>query len=187
MKELTPKQKRFCLEYMVDFNGTQAAIRAGYSKKTANAIATENLSKPYIAEEIKKLTDKTSEWVDVTVQELIDEYKKLAFTNSEDLFDWKDEKITTIDEDGQEQEEIISKPYLKAYKDMPKAALAAISEIRETNQGISIKLHDKKGSLDSLMKYKGQFRTINEHGGLGGGPIQTETQYNINFIPVKKK
>ena len=48
----TKKQKRFCDEYLVDLNGTQAAIRAGYSAKTARAIAAENLTKPNIREYI---------------------------------------------------------------------------------------------------------------------------------------
>ena len=48
MAKMTPKQQMFCDEYLIDLNATQAAIRAGYSKKTANRIATENLSKPVI-------------------------------------------------------------------------------------------------------------------------------------------
>lgn len=48
MAELTPKQQLFCDEYLTDLNATQAAIRAGYSKKTARSIATENLAKPAI-------------------------------------------------------------------------------------------------------------------------------------------
>lgn len=46
--KLTEKQKRFCEEYLIDCNATQAAIRAGYSKKTAKVIGNENLTKPYI-------------------------------------------------------------------------------------------------------------------------------------------
>ena len=49
---LTAKQQRFCDEYLVDLNATQAAIRAGYSKKTAKAIGSENLTKPDIKEYI---------------------------------------------------------------------------------------------------------------------------------------
>ena len=45
MAKMTAKQQRFCDEYLIDLNATQAAIRAGYSKKTANRIGTENLSK----------------------------------------------------------------------------------------------------------------------------------------------
>ena len=45
---INDKQTRFCKEYVIDFNATQAAIRAGYSKKSAKVIAFENLQKPEI-------------------------------------------------------------------------------------------------------------------------------------------
>ena len=51
-KKLTAKQQRFCDEYLIDLNATQAAIRAGYSEKTARQMGTENLSKPSIREYI---------------------------------------------------------------------------------------------------------------------------------------
>ena len=54
MAKLTAKQQRFCDEYLIDLDGTKAAIRAGYSKKTAGVIASENLKKPNIKEYIKK-------------------------------------------------------------------------------------------------------------------------------------
>lgn len=54
MANMTAKQKLFCDEYLVDLNATQAAIRAGYSKKTAAVIAAENLKKPNIQEYIQK-------------------------------------------------------------------------------------------------------------------------------------
>ena len=53
MAKLTAKQQRFCDEYLIDLNATQAAIRAGYSKKTAYAIGIENLKKL----ELKKYID----------------------------------------------------------------------------------------------------------------------------------
>ena len=60
--KLTIKQQRFADEYIISGNATEAAIKAGYSKKTANRIATENLSKPviksYIDERLKELSDK---------------------------------------------------------------------------------------------------------------------------------
>lgn len=61
--KLTEKQKRFCDEYLIDLNATQAAIRAGYSKKTAKIIGNENLTKPYlknyIEQQLKKIEDKS--------------------------------------------------------------------------------------------------------------------------------
>lgn len=53
-KKLTAKQQRFCDEYLIDLNATQAAIRAGYSKKTAKAIGNENLTKPDIKNYIEE-------------------------------------------------------------------------------------------------------------------------------------
>lgn len=54
MGKLTAKQQRFCDEYLIDLNATQAAIRAGYSEKNARNIASENLAKPNIKEYIEK-------------------------------------------------------------------------------------------------------------------------------------
>ncbi|MGN1318413.1 MAG: terminase small subunit [Lachnospirales bacterium] len=53
--KLTAKQKRFCEEYIIDCNATQAAIRAGYSELSARQMGTENLSKPSIREYISEL------------------------------------------------------------------------------------------------------------------------------------
>ena len=53
-KKLTAKQQRFCDEYLIDLNATQAAIRAGYSKKTAKQIGQQNLTKLDLKEYIEK-------------------------------------------------------------------------------------------------------------------------------------
>lgn len=55
LMKLTDKQKRFCEEYIVDCNATQAAIRAGYSSNSVRQIGTENLSKPSIRKYIDEL------------------------------------------------------------------------------------------------------------------------------------
>ncbi len=59
--KLTPKQQRFIDEYLIDLNATQAAIRAGYSPRTARAIACENLAKPDIQEAIAEAKRERSE------------------------------------------------------------------------------------------------------------------------------
>jgi phage terminase small subunit len=64
MEKMTAKQKRFCDEYLIDLNATQAAIRAGYSEKTAGVIANENLKKPYINEYIEqRMAEKEAELI----------------------------------------------------------------------------------------------------------------------------
>ncbi len=71
MSELTAKQQMFCKEYIIDLNGTQAAIRAGYSQKTARQIATEMLSKPYIQEHVNSLMDNRSKKVEITADNVL--------------------------------------------------------------------------------------------------------------------
>ena len=61
---LSDKQKRFCDEYLIDLNATQAAIRAGYSEKSARQIGTENLTKPSVKEYIEsRMREKEKELV----------------------------------------------------------------------------------------------------------------------------
>lgn len=68
---LNEKQKQFCNEYLIDFNGTQAAIRAGYSAKTAKSIANENLTKPDIQAYLKELIENRNERTKITQDEVI--------------------------------------------------------------------------------------------------------------------
>lgn len=60
---LTAKQQRFCMEFLIDLNGTQAAIRTGYSRHSARWIAYELRSKPYIRAYIRELLDRAIESV----------------------------------------------------------------------------------------------------------------------------
>ena len=82
MANLTPKQQRFVEEYLIDLNATQAAIRSGYSEKTAKEIGSENLTKPNIAKAIaeaqEKLSNKAQVTVEMVVQGLLNEAKDLS-------------------------------------------------------------------------------------------------------------
>lgn len=69
--KLTDKQKRFIEEYLVDLNATQAAIRAGYSEKTAYSIGEENLKKPVIKQAIEEAQSNRSSRVQITQDDVI--------------------------------------------------------------------------------------------------------------------
>ena len=75
---LTAKQQRFVDEYLVDFNGTQAAIRAGYSEKTAHAIAWENLRKPEISAALKVSFESISKRVEITQEYVLTRLRENA-------------------------------------------------------------------------------------------------------------
>jgi phage terminase small subunit len=79
------KEQRFCEEYVVDFNGTQAAIRAGYSKKTAGQIATEYLKKPHIAAYVADLQEELRNKTGLSAELVIEELRSLGFGPSKIL------------------------------------------------------------------------------------------------------
>lgn len=70
MEGLTDKQKRFCEEYIIDLNATQASIRAGYSKDTANVQGAQNLSKLNIQEYISQLQQNKSKELNITFNDI---------------------------------------------------------------------------------------------------------------------
>ena len=79
--ELTPKENRFCWEYLVDLNATQAAIRVGYSKRSASSIGHENLQKNKVQRYINHLTVWRNLRTEVTAVRVLEELAKIAFAN----------------------------------------------------------------------------------------------------------
>ncbi len=76
--KFTPKQALFCKEYLIDLNATQAAIRAGYSKKTAGKIGQENLVKPEIQKYLQKSMDKRIEKTEITAEYILKNIKEIG-------------------------------------------------------------------------------------------------------------
>ena len=100
MAKLTEKQRRFVEEYLVDLNATQAAIRAGYSVQTADAIGCENLTKPNIQAEISKRMAERSRRTGVNQDRIVLELAKLAFVKMTDIVDDQGKiKDGTVDDD----------------------------------------------------------------------------------------
>lgn len=77
-KKLTAKEDMFVKEYLIDLNATQAAIRAGYSEKTAKEIGYENLTKPHIQESLSSLIAERSEKIEITAEYVLNSLKELA-------------------------------------------------------------------------------------------------------------
>ena len=80
---LTPKQARFIEEYLIDLNATQAAIRAGYSKKTANEQGAQLLAKLSIRQAVAEAQAIRSKRTEITQDEVIQGLKKEATLESE--------------------------------------------------------------------------------------------------------
>ncbi len=75
---LTDKQEKFCQEYLIDLNGTQAAIRAGYSKKTAKQVASENLTKLDVIARLRELNKKIEERTEISQEWVRKRFKEIS-------------------------------------------------------------------------------------------------------------
>jgi len=141
-KQRTPttKQRRFVEEYLVDLNATQAAIRAGYSEKTANVIASQLLAKLNIQQAVAQKRDELAKATAVTAERILNEYRRIAYANITDAIEIRDGAIVVQDTDSLTDDQ-----------------KAAISEIAETKDGLRVKFHSKVHALDSLAKHLGMF------------------------------
>ena len=90
---LTPKQERFCQEYLIDLNATQAAIRAGYSEDSAGVIACQNLTKLNIQNRLSELAKARSERVGIDQDWVLE--------NIRDMFEFGADKYLKVDDFGQ--------------------------------------------------------------------------------------
>ena len=159
MANLTPKQQRFVEEYLIDLNATQAAIRSGYSEKTANEIGAENLAKPSIAKAIQDALKERSERVQIDADYVL---KRLVEIDQMDVLD-------IIDDDGN----------VKPLRDWPKIWRQYISNIEtisvDDGEGWlkKIKWPDKVKNLELLGKHAsvGAFKEQLKIGGDPDNPI----------------
>jgi phage terminase small subunit len=90
---LTGKQRQFCEEYVIDWNGTRAAKRAGYSKKTAHVVASENLTKPNVRAYVEYLRENVAEAAGISALWVAQHYKSQVESGVDKVFqDWFNRK-----------------------------------------------------------------------------------------------
>ncbi|WP_018479357.1 terminase small subunit [Pontibacter roseus] len=140
---LTPKQQRFCLEYIKDSNATAAAIRAGYSEKTAMEQGYQLLQKTSVMQEVRRLQGEIAEAAGIQVKQLVQELAKVAFASMPDLINPKTMEIKDLSE-------------------LTESQRAAIQEISEGNGKLKVKLHSKLSAIDMLMKHLGGYVTASD-------------------------
>lgn len=158
MAELTSKQRRFVEEYLIDLNATQAAIRAGYSEKTAGSVGSENLQKPEIAEAIGEAQAKRSKRTEITQDRVLQELARIAFGDPRRVMAWGPLGVTLKDSTSLTDDEA-----------------AIVSEVSETvgaaGSSVKIKTADKLGALRLVGQHLGMFKERVEHSGADGGAI----------------
>lgn len=164
-QKLTAKQERFVAEYLVDLNATQAAIRTGYSKKTAGQQAEQLLKKLEIAEAVRLAKAKRAERTEITQDRVLNELAKIAFADIRKAVRWgrspvdKESKNASPNGLGMYPVELVPS------EEIDDDTAAAVSEVSLTETGIKIKLHDKKGALVDIARHLGMFTEKVEHSG----------------------
>lgn len=167
--KLNHRQRRFVEEYVADPNATQAAIRAGYSPRTAYSIGHENLRKPEISSAIEGAREELAERAGVDRDRIVEELRRVGFGDLRDAVEWSGKSLK-----------------VRAGADLSPDAARAIREITEIvtededgkkSVRRSVKMHDKLGALRDLAKILGYTSGDVPAGGVG-------VQYNFNLSGV---
>jgi phage terminase small subunit len=173
---VTPKQKRFVAEYLIDLNAKQAAIRAGYSPKTAEVQGSVLLRNPKVNAAVAEKSEKIATKLELSAEWVLAEIKKLAEANMMDYMTITDSGEAFVD-----------------FSKLTRDQAAAIQEItidetgggggdgrREKVQRTRFKLASKRDSLELLGKHLKLFTDKTELTGPNGGPV--DTNINIRFV-----
>lgn len=159
-EKLNATQERFVSEYMIDLNATQAAVRAGYSAKTAPQQASRLLTYAKVVAEIEKRQAALAQTYGITTESIIKELAKLGFSNMQDYM-----RAST---DGD--------PYLD-FSSLTRDQAAALAEVTVEDfkdgrgedardvRRVKFKLADKRAALVDLGKHLGMFKERREING----------------------
>ena len=137
---MTQKQQRFVDHYLVDLNATQAAIRAGYSQRTAAEIGHENLRKPQIQAAIEATQAEHARRLEITTDRILRELARIAFADMREFAAVSGGGIRLRDSASWTDHDA-----------------AAVAELVETGGGVRVKLHNKLAALDMLAKRFGLY------------------------------
>lgn len=154
VKHLTPRRIRFCEEYARDCNATQAAIRAGYSPRSAPFDASRALRDPMVQAEIHKHTRRISEAADVTARRVLEELARLAFSDLGRVVRVEGGRVVVADTDTLTPDQ-----------------RAAVASVGQTEAGIKVSLHDKTKALELLGRYLALFTDRTEVSGAPDAPL----------------
>jgi phage terminase small subunit len=143
-----PKRDRFCREYIIDNNGLQAALRAGYSARTAKVQASQLLTVLNVQERIAELRGAVNEKLDITAERVLREAARLAFSDPRKFFnaDGSLKPITELDDD--------TAAAMASFESVEKAIAGGEGETETIRK---VKFWDKPSSIGMLGKHLNLF------------------------------
>jgi phage terminase small subunit len=157
--KLTAKQEAFVREYLIDLNATQAAVRAGYSAKTANEQGARLLANVSVRSAVADAQKKRSDRTEITQDRVLKEIARVAFGDPRDVMTWGPGGVT-----------------LKDSATLTDDQAMQVSEVSETigatgGGSLKLKKHDKVKALELLGRHLGMFTDKTELSGAEGGPL----------------
>lgn len=162
---LSVRQLQFVEQYLVDLNGTKAAVRAGYSRQSASTTASRLLARKEIAAAVSERMAARAARNQTTADRVIDEYARIAFSDMRRYVEWGPSGVA-----------------LRKSTELGPADAACVAEVSETKTAtggsVKFKLYDKRAALDVLAKHLGLFV---DHGGkpMTGSPNAAIVNVNI--------
>lgn len=146
---MNEKHERFCQEYMLDLNATQAAIRTGYSEERAAVTGSELIARDDVQKRISALKKERSQRVSLEADQVIKELAAIAFSNISTFV-----SIKIID----------GAPTLEFsdFSKLSQSDLSAIAQVSQGRYGIRLRMHGKVSALDMLMRHLGLYESDNE-------------------------
>jgi phage terminase small subunit len=157
-RRLTPKQQQFVEEYLVDLNATQASIRAGYSRRTAEWIGPQLLGKTHVQAAVQAAMSARAARTEVTQDRVVTELARVAFGDARKVMTWGPDGLT-----------------LKASSELTDEEAAFVAEVSETTTehggSLKLKTNDKLKALELLGRHLGMFKEKVEVTGRDGEPL----------------
>ena len=157
--QVSPKRERFCQEYIIDLNGKQAAIRSGYSEKSAEVTASRLLSDVKVKARITQLMAERAKRCELKQDDIIVELKRLGFSDMRNLAAWNSVQVKLKDS--------------SELSDADAACVESVSQTVSKDGGsLSIKLHSKTKALELLARHLGLLHDKVDHT-TGGKELQS--------------
>ena len=179
MVKMTDKQKRFCDEYLIDLNATQAAIRAGYSEKTATEQGARLLANVKVQEYIQERKDKRIKRTEITQDMVLKELATIAFSNATDyarvvekdaMVEVNGVTVPLEDAEGNPMKYRTVEPTLTS--ELTEEQKKALAVVKKGKDGFEIKPYDKVRALELLGKHLGMWTEKVEVSGNVNNPFE---------------
>lgn len=166
-RALTDRERAFCRQYVLDFCGAQAALRAGYAEAAARQTAHKLLQKPVVQAELQRLMYEAAARASITKDEIVETLTDIVRADIGDVMEFGTEKRKLSDKPPADGEEVpeIEVPFIriKSSDQLPKRIRQTISKVSLSATGtFTVAMHDKGGAVDKLMRHLGLYEADNK-------------------------